>query len=105
MNPLQRDLYLRYHDILLNDNTAQTNRFNMPLNISVMIDTNGRSRIVACALVSGETTDDYEWILQQLLDATDGIALRVIVIDKDPAMEAACINQIPDTSIIYCIWH
>ena len=60
MNSLQRDLYLRYHDILLNDNTAQTNWFNIPLNISVIIDINRKSQIVAYTLVSGETTDDYE---------------------------------------------
>jgi len=43
MNPVQRELYLRYRDVVLNDSTAQTNRFNMPLNTFVVVDTNGKA--------------------------------------------------------------
>lgn len=64
MEPQQRELYLQYHDVILNDSTAQTNHFNMPLNTFLIVDSNGNSRLVACALISGEMTEDYEWILQ-----------------------------------------
>lgn len=105
MNPQQRELYIRYCDIVLNDNTAQTNRFKIPLNVFVIVDTNGKSRMVACALISGERTEDYEWILESLLEANNQLASGIILIDEDPAMEAACESQIPTTTIINCIWH
>jgi hypothetical protein len=104
MDTQQRGLYFRYHDVVLNDNTAQTNRFNMPLSTFVIVDANGKSRIVACALVSGETTEDYEWILEQLLE-NGGVAPRIILVDEDPAMEAACASIIPQTIMLNCIWH
>jgi hypothetical protein len=105
MEPQQRVLYLRYNDIVLNDNTANTNRFNMALSTFVIVDANAKSRIAACALVSGETTADYEWILEQLLEASDGVAPGVLLVDEDPAMEAACASTIPQTTMLNCIWH
>lgn len=89
----------------LNDNTANTNRFGMPLNVFVVVDTDGRSRTVGFALVAGETTEDYEWILRQLLAANDNLAPHAIIVDEDLAMEAACANVIADTILINCIWH
>ena len=105
MNPQQRELYLRYHDVVLNDNTAQTNRFNMLLNSLVVVDANSKSRLVASALLSGETTKDYEWLLQQILEANNQLAPNLLLVDEDPAMEATCASQIPTTIIINCIWH
>jgi len=61
--------------------------------------------LVACALISGETTEDYEWILEQLLESNNNLAPGVILVDEDPAMEAACVSRIPATAIINCIWH
>ena len=103
MNPVQRELYLRYRDVILNDSTAQTNRFNKPLNIFIVVYADGKSRMVGCALISGETTDDYEWILRSLLEAGEGLAPAVIVVDEDPAMEAACAIVIPEAAMINCI--
>lgn len=105
MSPSQRSLYRRYRDVVLNDNTFKSNRFHMPLNVLVIVDNNGKSRLIGCALVSGKKTEDYEWILQQLLTANDGIAPLVIMVDEDPAMEAACDNVIANTVLLNCIWH
>jgi hypothetical protein len=105
MEPQQRILYLRYSDVVLNDNTSQTNRFNMPLSVFVVVDNNGKSRIVACALVCGETTSDYEWILEKLMEVQNGLAPAILLVDEDPAMEAACAHIIPQTTVLNCIWH
>lgn len=104
MSPTQVEQYQRYCDIVVQDNTAQTNRFDMPLSVFVVVDANGRSIVVACALVCGETTRDYEWILEQLLTAGKQPPMTLLV-DEDPAMEAACSTTIPGTKVINCIWH
>ena len=104
MNPQQRALYHRYH-VLMNDSTFKTNRFGMPLNVFIVVDTNGKTRLVGCALVSSETTDDYTWILRQLMESVLEQPPGVIMIDAEAAMEAACRDILPDTSIVHCIWH
>ncbi|EXX66078.1 hypothetical protein RirG_127270 [Rhizophagus irregularis DAOM 197198w] len=64
MTPEQIILWIKYHDVIINDNTAKTNMYNMPLSLFVGIDNNGRTRLLAQAIVSDETFETYQWILQ-----------------------------------------
>ncbi|KAF8939625.1 hypothetical protein BGZ58_009126, partial [Dissophora ornata] len=77
----------------------------MPLDVLVIVDNDGRSRLVGCSLVSGETTGDYERVLQQLLEANDNLLPHVIIVNEDPAMEAAGANVIEGTILLNCIWN
>lgn len=77
----------------------------MPPNVLVIINYNGRSHLVGCSLVSGEKTEDYKWILKQLLAASNNLPPHVIIINEDPSMEAACTNVIGDMTLLNCIWH
>lgn len=105
MSAEQRVLYNRYRDIVIHDTTASTNRFHMSLHCFVVVDSEFKTRIVACALTAGETTRDYEWVLGRLLLASGNIAPEAIMIDKDPAMDAACASIIPQTRVMNCVWH
>jgi hypothetical protein len=105
MDPDQRRLYRQYHDVVLNDSTAQTNPFGMPLNVSVVIDNTGASRVIALALTRSEGASDYAWILTQILVACGGKIPGVIVVDEDKGMEAASSNVFPNTRFVNCIWH
>ena len=71
MTPDQMESWCRYSDVIINDNTAKTNRYEMALSFFVAIDVNMKSRIVAQALMDRETKDAYAWILQCTLDATE----------------------------------
>ncbi|EXX55726.1 hypothetical protein RirG_222750 [Rhizophagus irregularis DAOM 197198w] len=104
MSPTHIALWLEYHDIILNDNTAKTNRYNMPLSLFLAVDNNTRSRLVAQALISDETTESYKWILECTKKATM-IKPLVFVTNTDPAMDAA-IEQIYETTYpIHYIFH
>ncbi|CAG8668959.1 2853_t:CDS:2, partial [Ambispora gerdemannii] len=104
MSPTQITLWLEYHDVILNDNTAKTNRYQMPLSLFLAVDNNTRSRLVAQALVSDETTESYKWILECTKNATMTEPL-VFVTDADPAAEAA-IGQIYEATYqVHCIFH
>lgn len=105
MNPQQRMLYGRYHDVVFNDTTAQTNRFKMGLNVTVAIDNLGASRVVALALIRSEGGVDFDWVCTQLLKASGGKAPGVLLVDEDRAMEVACKAVFPDTQIVNCVWH
>jgi len=104
MSPTQIALWVEYHDVILNDNTAKTNRYNMPLSLFIAIDNNTRSRLVAQALVSDETTESYKWILECTKSATMSEPL-VFVTDADPAADSAIGQAYEMTHPIHCIYH
>lgn len=104
MSPIQIALWMEYYDVILNDNTAKTNRYQMPLSLFLVVDNNTRSRLVAQALISDETTESYKWILDCTKNATM-IEPLVFVTDADPAADAA-INQAYETTYpVHCIFH
>lgn len=105
MGSYQVDLYRRYSDVIIHDCTALTNRFNMPLHCFVIVDSSFRTRLVACALTSGQTEKDYAWVLEQLLGVVGGLAPSIVVIDQEHAMEAACARKVPQARLVSCIWH
>src|SRR5437868_13167611 len=70
MSPSQIALWLEYHDVVLNDNTVKTNRYNMPLSLFLIVDNNTKSRLVAQSFVSDETVETYKWILECTKKAT-----------------------------------
>src|SRR5256884_5426717 len=104
MSPSQIALWLEHHDVVLNDNTAKTNHYNMPLSLFLIVDNNTKSRLVAQALVSNETVESYKWILQCTKDATM-VEPLVFVTDADPAMDAAIAQLYETTHQIHCIFH
>ena len=58
----RNDLWPKFHDVIIHDNTAKTNRYDMALSLFVCIDNNFKTRIVAQALIKYETQAAYEWI-------------------------------------------
>ena len=64
MSSTQITLWLEYYDVILNDNTAKTNYYQMPLSLFLVVDNNTKSQLVAQVLVSDETVESYKWILE-----------------------------------------
>ncbi|GBB84345.1 hypothetical protein RclHR1_10970006 [Rhizophagus clarus] len=104
MNPNQLEAWYQYSDVILNDNTSKTNRYDMSLSFFVAVDNNLKSQIVAQVLMDRETKDAYSWILQCILDTT-GLMPKVFVIDADPGMDVAIRLKYSSTFAIHCIWH
>lgn len=105
MSPGQVKLYKQYRDVLIHDTTTSTNRFGMPMHCFVVVDSKFKSRLIASAVTSGETTDDYAWALLQLLTVSGNVAPAAVMLDQDPAMDAACSRILPNTHIFNCVWH
>ena len=76
----------------------------MYLSLTIVVDNHARSRMVATAVVSDETKEIYQWILECLLSATN-LAPNVLFTDADPAMVATIHESLPTTKHNYCIWH
>src|SRR6266540_2884215 len=104
MSSTQIALWLEYHDVILNDNTAKTNHYQIPLSLFLTIDNNTRSCLVTQALMSDKTTESYKWILECTKKATMTKPL-VFITDADPAADAAIGQVYLTTYSIYCIFH
>ena len=79
MTALQKDLYRKYHDVTLQDNTYRVNKYSYPLCFIVAVDGDNHSRVVAQALIVDEKTNAFEFIFQHLLQAADGLHPRVML--------------------------
>ncbi|EXX54899.1 hypothetical protein RirG_230330 [Rhizophagus irregularis DAOM 197198w] len=104
MSPDQVDLWLRYHDVVINDNTARTNQYQMPLGVFIIIDNKCKSRLVCQVLVSDETLNTHVWILECIKKATETAPI-VMFTDADPALDAAIPIVFPETYLAHCIFH
>ncbi|PKY60528.1 hypothetical protein RhiirA4_484345 [Rhizophagus irregularis] len=93
LRPSQIDLWQRFHDVMIYDNTSQINKYHMYLSLMIVVNNYTHSQMVATAIVSDETKETYQWILECLLRATNDLALRVLFTDA------------PSTKHNYCIWH
>jgi MULE transposase domain len=105
MSPSQQDLYQRFYDVVLNDNTCKTNKYNMYLSVFMVKDNYGRFRNVANALVDNELSSTYVWILQCLANATDNIIPKTFWTDSEPGLINAVSHVFPTTHHFYCLFH
>ena len=104
MSPDQVDLWLRYYDVIINDNTARTNQYQMPLGVFIVIDNKCKTRLVCQTLVSDESLNTHIWILKCIRRATEQAPI-VIFTDADPALDAAIPIVFPETYSAHCIFH
>ena len=104
MSPTQQELYQRFSDVVLNDNTCKTNKYNMYLSVFMIKDNYGKFRNVANALVEDELASTYVWILQCLTKATNTVP-KSFWTDSEPGLINAVSQVFPDTPHFYCLFH
>ncbi|CAG8538409.1 4203_t:CDS:10, partial [Scutellospora calospora] len=76
----------RFHDVVLMDTTFKTNRYSIMLCMLIIIDNHNRSRLVATAVISDETSDTFSWIFENLLEASNSLTPKVLFTDADCAI-------------------
>ncbi|CAB5374757.1 unnamed protein product [Rhizophagus irregularis] len=89
MAPSQIELWYRYSDIVIQDVTCKTNRYDMALSLFVILDKNRNIRLVAQVLLIDETKESHEWAFKQINLATNNIHLQVMMTDADLAVHTA----------------
>ena len=103
MTGRQRALCQKYGDVMVFDSTYQTNTLCLPLACFVGITGNGRTVLLACALITDETTDTYDWVFGKLVDMAG--APTVIMTDQDLAIITSIEAILPATTHKLCTWH
>ena len=71
MSPSQLELWYQYSDIVIQDVTCKTNRYDMALSLFIILDENWNIRLVAQALLIDETKESHEWTFEQINIATN----------------------------------
>lgn len=69
------------------------------------VDADGKTVLVAQALLDGKDTDSYRWVFQQLKKQLNGLEPSVIMSDGDPAIAAAIATEFPNSRHCLCVWH
>ncbi|CAG8460412.1 10804_t:CDS:2 [Dentiscutata erythropus] len=86
-------LWCEFNETVGHDNTADTNRYNMPFSLFIIQDDNMQSHIVAQAFVSNETTETYQWVFKMIKKATNNKCPCMFVTNGDLAIEHAIILE------------
>ena len=105
MRPSQQELWARFHNIVLLDTTAKTNRHSMILCVIIKVDNHNRSRLAATAVLLNKTKDSFVWLFRSLLTATGGLVPRLLYTDANPAMISAVNSSWPKTKHHFCLFH
>jgi len=80
--------YLTYRDfVFVNKRLART-RFNKTLILFCAVNSEGRSVMLAFALVPKEDEDSMEYAVNQFYKYCDGVYPRVIIIDRNSTLRA-----------------
>lgn len=72
----------RNGQVLLMDTTFSTNRFGWPLCLLCGLDEHNYTIILAVALLHHQTTDAFEWVLQQLQSAMGCLGCRSVCLHR-----------------------
>ncbi|KAF8689918.1 hypothetical protein HU200_041551 [Digitaria exilis] len=97
--------YQAFGDLVIFDSTYRTIRYRMPFVPFVGLNHHRSTTIFACAIVSHETVESYEWLLRTLLGAMYNKEPRSIITDGDRAMRKAIRAVLPNTDHRLCGWH
>jgi len=99
-------LFERYPEVLLIDGTHCVNNRRMPLYSLMVMDNNGRGRIVRYALVNSETVAIITKVMEMFKAANPKSSdLRAVLLDKD-CSEIACMQHVfPGAHIVICKFH
>jgi hypothetical protein len=97
-----------YPDILILDSTHKTNKYKMPLLDIIGVDACQRSFCIGFAFLSGQSEEDFQWVLERLK------SLYILCSASPPSIiltdcDVACINAIttcfPSSTHLLCLWH
>ena len=91
--------------VLSVDDTFNINKYKMQFFDIIGVDADGKTVMVAQALLAGKDTESYRWVFQQLKNQLFGLEPSVILSDGDPAIRAAILAEFPNSQHSLCVWH
>ncbi|KAE8688539.1 hypothetical protein F3Y22_tig00110963pilonHSYRG00018 [Hibiscus syriacus] len=100
-----RSDYTCFGDVITFDTTYKDNLYGRPIMPVVGVNHHHNTIVFATAIIADETSQSFEWVLQNFLEAMMSKSPISVVIDRDRAMKRAIKYVIPYTKHILCSWH
>lgn len=100
-----RTEYMLFGDVLAFDTTYQNKCIRKAIGCAGRVNNHFMPSIFGIALLSDETNETYEWVLETLLDAMNGKTPISIMKDGDNVMRNAIKKVFPGAVHRLCGWH
>ncbi|WVZ82212.1 hypothetical protein U9M48_029499 [Paspalum notatum var. saurae] len=97
--------YAAFGDVVVFDSTYRTNRYNLPFVPFVGLNHHRSTVVFGCGIITHETSEAYEWLLQTFLAAMAQKHPISVITDGDLAMQKAIRTILPNCNHRLCIWH
>ncbi|XP_073359672.1 protein FAR1-RELATED SEQUENCE 4-like [Aegilops tauschii subsp. strangulata] len=97
--------YEAFGDVIVFDSTYRTNKYNLPFVPFVGLNHHRSTVIFGCGIISHETSQAYEWMLQTFSDCMAQKHPISVITDGYLAMQRAIRVVWPDSNHRLCIWH
>ncbi|KAE8725757.1 hypothetical protein F3Y22_tig00008146pilonHSYRG00152 [Hibiscus syriacus] len=109
-NALQRDStsrsdYTCFGDVIAFDTTYKDNLYGRPIMPIVGVNHHHNTIVFATAIIADETSQSFEWVLQNFLEAMMNKSPISVVTDGDRAMQRAIKSVIPYAKHRLCSWN
>jgi len=108
MSPTMTANFRRNGEVLIMDTTHSTNKYRYRLLLLSGISHFGHTCVLVAALLRGEATDDFVWVLRAVRQHVGNAAwanVQTVATDGDAAMSAALALLLPHAFHLRCVWH
>ncbi|KAE8667591.1 hypothetical protein F3Y22_tig00112399pilonHSYRG00085 [Hibiscus syriacus] len=100
-----RSDYTCFGDVIVFDTTYKDNLYGRPIMPIVGVNHHHNTIVFATAIIADETSQSFEWVLQNFLEAMMNKSPISVVTDGDRAMQRAIKSVIPYAKHRLCSWH
>ncbi|KAE8699620.1 hypothetical protein F3Y22_tig00110576pilonHSYRG00052 [Hibiscus syriacus] len=100
-----RSDYTCFGDVIAFDTTYKDNLYGRPIMPIVGVNHHHNTIVFSTAIIADETSQSFEWVLQNFLEAMMNKSPISVVTDGDKAMQRAIKSVIPYAKHILCSWH
>ncbi|KAE8676097.1 hypothetical protein F3Y22_tig00111633pilonHSYRG00045 [Hibiscus syriacus] len=97
--------YICFGDVIAFDTMYKDNLYGRPIIPIVGVNHHHNTIVFATAIIADETSQSFEWVLQNFLEAMMNKSPISVVTDGDRAMQRAIKYVIPNAKHILCSWH
>ncbi|KAE8673615.1 hypothetical protein F3Y22_tig00111779pilonHSYRG00212 [Hibiscus syriacus] len=100
-----RSDYTCFGDVIAFDTTYKDNLYGRPIMPIVGVNHHHNTIVFATAIIADKTSQSFEWVLQNFLEAMMNKSPISVVTDGDRAMQRAIKSVIPYAKHRLCYWH
>ncbi|KAE8705515.1 hypothetical protein F3Y22_tig00110429pilonHSYRG01497 [Hibiscus syriacus] len=100
-----RSDYICFGNVIAFDTTYKDNLYGRPIMPIIGVNHHHNTIVFATAKIADETSQSFEWVLQNFLEAMMNKSSISVVTDGDRAMQRAIKSVIPNAKHILCSWH